>query len=247
MLCHPSDSLNLVRLISTQNKENKLLRDVAAYWTPPPPLTTTQYRNTSGPGPSGGQKGLRSQSQLPSARRTPHKNIRTLMLSSSIIFSSCFSTRPTHQTFESTVSSDHQCETHEVMIIRLCISHRFRLSTRNRSKEKCLDAYCEKLLYSESEIDSMRLSFPLDSVARSMGLAPKVTSMGKMNVSANFGGDKLKTVIYQIDEIDKLKAGVLVGLVWVTRGQLISTRTTVRYFVRNFQEVLLEVFLCSRS
>ena len=50
----------------------------------------------------------------------------------------------------------------------------------------------------------MRLSFPLDSVARSMGLAPKVTSMGKMNVSANFGGDKLKTVIYQIDEVQNL-------------------------------------------
>ena len=37
-----------------------------------------------------------------------------------------------------------------------------------------------------------------------MGLAPKVTSMGKMNVSANFGGDKLKTVIYQIDEVQNL-------------------------------------------
>ena len=90
MLCHPSDSLNLVRLISTQNKENKLLRDVAAYWTPPPPLTTTQYRNTSGPGPSGGQKGLRSQSQLPSARRTPHKNIRTLMLVFLLLFKNYF-------------------------------------------------------------------------------------------------------------------------------------------------------------
>ncbi|KAH0854803.1 hypothetical protein HID58_037098, partial [Brassica napus] len=152
--------------------------------------------------------------------------------SSSIIFSSCFSTRPTHQTFESTVSSDHQCETHEVMIIRLCISHRFRLSTRNRSKEKCrnhqyrsLDAYCEKLLYSESEIDSMRLSFPLDSVARSMGLAPKVTSMGKMNVSANFGGDKLKT-------IDKLKAGVLVGLGWFSVFDSVDERPFGRMYAQ---------------
>ncbi|KAH0937737.1 hypothetical protein HID58_005198 [Brassica napus] len=59
-----------------------------------------------------------------------------------------------------------------------------------------------------SGIDSMRPNFPLDSVARSMGLAPKVTSMIRMNVSANLGGDKLKT-------IDKLKAGVLVGLMIV--------------------------------
>ncbi|KAH0910921.1 hypothetical protein HID58_034242, partial [Brassica napus] len=130
--------------------------------------------------------------------------------SSSIIFSSCFSTRPTHQTFESTVSSDHQCETHEVMIIRLCSATVSSLSLIP------VDAYCEKLLYSESEIDSMRLSFPLDSVARSMGLAPKVTSMGKMNVSANLVVISLKRL-----KIDKLKAGVLVGLVWVTRGQLV--------------------------
>ena len=37
-----------------------------------------------------------------------------------------------------------------------------------------------------------------------MGLAPKVTSMIRMNVSANLGGDKLKTVLYQIDEVQNL-------------------------------------------
>lgn len=91
MLCHPSDSLNLLRLISTQKQRKEIIAwRGSIYWTPPPPLTTTQYRNTSGPGPSGGQKGLRSQSQLPSARRTPHKNIRTLMLVFLLLFKNYF-------------------------------------------------------------------------------------------------------------------------------------------------------------
>ncbi|KAF3518696.1 hypothetical protein DY000_02060389 [Brassica cretica] len=78
---------------------------------------------------------------------------------------------------------------------------RYRISDERQGRwrlvfiEKGKGTLGEKLLYGESGIDSMRLSFLFDSVARSMGLAPKVTSMGKMN-------------------IDKLKAGVLVGLGW---------------------------------
>ncbi|KAL0799097.1 hypothetical protein Bca101_054272 [Brassica carinata] len=41
---------------------------------------------------------------------------------------------------------------------------------------------------------------------RSMGLALKVTSMERMNVSANLAGDKLNSVLYYSDKIDKLKS-----------------------------------------
>ncbi|WZY75888.1 hypothetical protein YC2023_022272 [Brassica napus] len=109
--------------------------------------------------------------------------------------SPCFSTKPTHQPSN---RQSHQITNAKPMRRRSFVSASATVSAPQRETDPKKHV---------SGIDSMRPNFPLDSVARSMGLAPKVTSMIRMNVSANLGGDKLKT-------IDKLKAGVLVGLVY---------------------------------
>ena len=70
-----------------------------------------------------------------------HRTYRLLSLwirhaSSSILLPPCLPTEPTPQTFESSISPNHQCETtHQETHIHLRFSRRLRSQTRNGSEE----------------------------------------------------------------------------------------------------------------